>query len=108
VALGLLKITGGDVAGTILGATNYGRDSDSIATMGGAIAGALGGVDVVPREWRETVGRESRLDLAATGLTMAAVAAEIFTADEKAFAHRQAAFGALQSRDAWATDVEGH
>ena len=25
----------------ILGATNYGRDSDSIATMGGAIAGAL-------------------------------------------------------------------
>ena len=25
------------------GATNYGRDSDSIATMGGAIAGALGG-----------------------------------------------------------------
>ena len=45
VALGLLLVTGGDVAGTILGATNYGRDSDSIATMGGAIAGALGGED---------------------------------------------------------------
>ena len=28
--------------GTILGATNYGRDSDSIATMGGAIAGRPG------------------------------------------------------------------
>lgn len=108
VALGLLKITGGDVTGTILGATNYGRDSDSIATMGGAIAGALGGVDAVPAEWRETVGRASRLDLAATGLTMAAVAAEIFAADEKAFAHRQAAFGALQSRDAGAREVEEH
>jgi ADP-ribosylglycohydrolase len=92
IALGLLKVTGGAVAGTILGATNYGRDSDSIATMGGAIAGALGGVEAVPEEWRETVGRASRLDLAATGHTMAAVATEIFAADEAAFAHRRAAF----------------
>ena len=43
VALGLLKATGGDARGTILGATNSGRDSDSIATVGGALAGALGG-----------------------------------------------------------------
>ena len=95
VALGLLLVTGGDVVGTILGATNYGRDSDSIATMGGAIAGALGGVDAVPADWRETVGRASRLDLAATGLTMAEVAAEIFAADEAAFAARRSAVDAL-------------
>ena len=107
VALGLLKITEGDVTGSILGATNYGRDSDSIATMGGAIAGALGGADSVPEDWRETVGRASRLDLAAIGLTMAAVAAEVFTADEKAFAQRQAAFGALQSSDSAPTDRKG-
>lgn len=97
VALGLLKITDGDVAETILGATNYGRDSDSIATMGGAIAGALGGTESVPEDWRETVGRESRLDLAATGLTMAAVAAEIFAADEEAFGRRRAAFADLKT-----------
>jgi hypothetical protein len=97
VALGLLAVTGGDVAGTILGATNYGRDSDSIATMGGAIAGALGGADAVPADWRETVGRESRLDLAATGLTMAEVATEIFAADEAAFAARRSAMDGLRT-----------
>ena len=63
--------------------------------MGGAIAGALGGADAVPADWRETVGRASRLDLAATGLAMAEVAAEIFAADEAAFAARRSAMDAL-------------
>ena len=43
IALGLLAATGGDCAETVLGGVNYGRDSDSIASMGGALAGALGG-----------------------------------------------------------------
>ena len=55
VALGFLKATGGEARGTVLGATNYGRDSDSIATMGGALAGALGGESAVPADWAETV-----------------------------------------------------
>jgi ADP-ribosylglycohydrolase len=95
VALGLLLITGGDVAGTILGATNYGRDSDSIATMGGAIAGALGGAAAVPADWRDTVARASRLDLAASGILMAEVAAEVFAADQAAFAARRSAMEVL-------------
>jgi ADP-ribosylglycohydrolase len=95
VALGLLKATGGDARGTILGATNYGRDSDSIATMGGALAGALGGEAAIPTDWAETVGTASRLDLRAGGRTMAAVAAEIFAADETAWLQRREAFGGL-------------
>ena len=95
VALGLLKATGGDPRGTILGATNYGRDSDSIATMGGALAGALGGEAAIPNDWAETVGTASRLDLRAGGQTMAAVAAEIFAADETAWLQRREAFGGL-------------
>ncbi|MEJ7650890.1 MAG: ADP-ribosylglycohydrolase family protein [Nakamurella sp.] len=95
VALGFLAVTGGDVRGCILGATNYGRDSDSIATMGGAIAGALGGESSVPAEWVETVSRESRLDLRAGGLRMAAVAQAIRSADVAAFARREHAFAAL-------------
>ena len=96
VALGLLLVTGGDVAGTILGATNYGRDSDSIATMGGAIAGALGGEDSVPADWREHVSTACRgWTLRATGRAMADVAAEIFAADEAAFAARLTAMDAL-------------
>jgi ADP-ribosylglycohydrolase len=95
VALGLLKATRGDARGTILGATNYGRDSDSIATMGGALAGALGGEAAIPAEWADTVGTSSRLDLRAGGRTMAAVAAEIFAADEAAWHQRYEAFGGL-------------
>ena len=44
IALGFLVVTGGDFEETIFGGTNYGRDNDSIAGMGGAIAGALHGV----------------------------------------------------------------
>ena len=99
VALGFLAVTGGDVRGCILGATNYGRDSDSIATMGGAIAGALGGESSVPAEWVETVARESRLDLRAGGLRMAAVAQAIRTADAAAFTRREQAFAALTATD---------
>ncbi len=39
---------GGDFRPAVLGAVNYGRDADSIATMAGAICAALGGPTVVP------------------------------------------------------------
>jgi len=81
LALGMLVLADGDYRAAVLGGVNYGRDSDSIATMAGALAGALHGVDAVPAEWRETVGTASRLDLTAGGLTMAAVAREIHAAD---------------------------
>jgi len=97
VALGFLKVTGGDVRGSILGATNYGRDSDSIATMGGAIAGALGGERAVPAEWVEAVSAGSRLDLRSGGLAMAEVAQEIFAADEADFRRRSARMASLTS-----------
>lgn len=95
VALGLLRVTGADPRETILGATNYGRDSDSIATMGGAIAGALGGESSVPIEWVDEVASASRLDLRAGGLRMAAVAAEIFAADEESWHRRREAVHSL-------------
>ena len=48
VAFGLLLAHDGDYRGAVLGAVNYGRDSDSIAVMAGALAGALGGAAAVP------------------------------------------------------------
>jgi ADP-ribosylglycohydrolase len=94
VALGFLKVTG-DVRGCVLGATNYGRDSDSIATMGGAIAGALHGAAGVPPDWAEQVGAASRLDLRRGGTVMAEVAAEVFRADVREAAAHHAAVEAL-------------
>ncbi|HWM75085.1 MAG TPA: ADP-ribosylglycohydrolase family protein, partial [Nocardioides sp.] len=60
VALGFLLIADGDWQQTVLGGVNYGRDADSIATMGGALAGALGGRSVVPAGLVEAVGTSSR------------------------------------------------
>ncbi|MGW6457220.1 ADP-ribosylglycohydrolase family protein [Streptomyces sp. NPDC055078] len=91
VALGMLVVCGGDYRRTVLGSVNYGRDCDSIATMSGAIAGALGGESVVPREWAEQVAEASRLDLGAPARELAAVAREVFVRDtERRRAHESA------------------
>jgi ADP-ribosylglycohydrolase len=95
VALGLLVATGGDFAETVLGGVNYGRDADSIASMGGAIAGALLGRDGVRADWADQVVQASRIDLDALGSEMAAVTREIFARDAARHADRAAAFDAL-------------
>jgi ADP-ribosylglycohydrolase len=81
IALGLLVATGGDYAETVLGGVNYGRDSDSIASMGGALAGALGGVGALRSDWVDEVSAASLIDVEEAGRVMAVVAAEIFAKD---------------------------
>ena len=95
VALGLLLATGGDYAETVLGGVNYGRDSDSIASMGGALAGALGGREAVPREWVEEVSAASRIDVEEAGREMAAIAVEIFEKDVRRHERRARAVEGL-------------
>jgi ADP-ribosylglycohydrolase len=98
IALGLLVATGGDYTETMLGGVNYGRDSDSIASMGGAIAGALG--SPVPREWIDEIGAASKLDLEEPGRTMAEVAEEIFAKDRERFEARARALAQLSGEPA--------
>lgn len=89
IALGMLLVGGGDYRRTVLGSVNYGRDCDSIATMSGALAGALG--SEVPADWAETVAEASRLDLEAPARTLAQVAREVFARDlERRAAHEEA------------------
>lgn len=95
VALGMLVTAKGDYQQAVLGGVNYGRDSDSIASMAGAIAGALHGAEGVPPSWREAVAKASRLDLEEPGRTMAAVAREIFRADRRRTEEHVACFTAL-------------
>ncbi|MFF4228359.1 ADP-ribosylglycohydrolase family protein [Streptomyces sp. NPDC001820] len=94
IALGMLLVSGGDYRRTVLGSVNYGRDCDSIATMAGAIAGALHGEAAVPSDWAKSVAEASRLDLHAPATALTAVSREIFDRDttrrrthESAFAH---------------------
>jgi ADP-ribosylglycohydrolase len=95
VALGFLVATNGDFEETVLGGVNYGRDSDSIASMGGALAGALGGRAGLRRDWVDEVGEASKLDLEQPGHVMASVALEIFARDTARHAERAKAMDDL-------------
>lgn len=92
VALGMLKATGGDYTSTVLGGVNYGRDSDSIAQMGGAVAGALHGEGVVPHHWLTQVSRASQRDFAEVADALSAVANEIFERDRARWEQRAKSF----------------
>jgi ADP-ribosylglycohydrolase len=95
IALGMAIVAGGDYREAVLGAVNYGRDSDSIATMAGAVTGALGGGAVVPAEWLDEVSRASRIDLVAPATTLVNVAGEIWRRDTERVVAREAARAAL-------------
>ncbi|MFI5706314.1 ADP-ribosylglycohydrolase family protein [Kribbella sp. NPDC051620] len=88
VALGFVLVSGGDVREAVLGGTNYGRDADSIASMAGAITGALSGVAGVPADWASAIADASKTDLEQPGRVMASVALELHLSDARRFAHR--------------------
>jgi ADP-ribosylglycohydrolase len=96
IDLGFALVAGGDYREAVLGAVNYGRDSDSIATMAGAITGALGGAGVVPGEWLDEVTRASRIDLVAPATTLVDVATEIWQRDTERASARDSARRSLQ------------
>ncbi|MFE2147532.1 ADP-ribosylglycohydrolase family protein [Streptomyces sp. NPDC059456] len=95
IALGMLIVSDGAYEGSVLGAVNYGRDCDSIATMAGAIAGALSGAGAVPPAWAKQVAEASRLDLHAPASALAAVAREVFALDRARRRDHESAFHAL-------------
>ncbi|MFE8959777.1 ADP-ribosylglycohydrolase family protein [Streptomyces iakyrus] len=100
VALGMVIVARGDYRHAVLGAVNYGRDCDSIATMAGALAGALG--SPVPEDWAKTVAEASRLDLWEPATALTAVAREIFARDvARRRVHEQAfaSLGGLECSD---------
>jgi len=95
VAFGFVLVSEGDVRRAVLGGTNYGRDADSIASMAGAITGALGGLSAVPADWAANIAEASKTDLEAPGRVMASVARDLRAADAERWARRTAALDAL-------------
>ncbi|MDX2003836.1 MAG: ADP-ribosylglycohydrolase family protein [Meiothermus sp.] len=92
VALGMLVAAKGSYTDTVWGGVNYGRDSDSIASMGGAIAGALGGEKAVPKAWIDKVTAASRKDFKGVADALARVALEVLEKDRKRYQERLDAF----------------
>jgi ADP-ribosylglycohydrolase len=94
IALGMLVVAGGNFEQSILGGANYGRDCDSIASMAGAIAGTLHGVQAIRSTWIQQVNNINRCDLTETALGLAALASRLQRDQleqsrqrEKTFAH---------------------
>jgi hypothetical protein len=54
-ALAICFIAGKDTKQAIVGATNLGRDADTIAGIAGELVGALYGIDALPTPWVEKV-----------------------------------------------------
>ena len=77
LALAMVMVSNGDYKESVLGGVNYGRDSDSIATMAGAICGAMHGKEAIPAEWLATVERESKRNFHETGRLISEIATEI-------------------------------
>nr|WP_246299731.1 ADP-ribosylglycohydrolase family protein [Nocardioides panaciterrulae] len=103
VALGMVLVADGDYEAAVLGGVNYGRDADSIASMAGAICGALGGHGSVRSDWATTVAEASRTPLEPAGRTIAGVAREVFVKDAERARLREARRTALTG----AGDVAG-
>lgn len=93
VALGMLLLSAGDYRASVLGSVNYGRDCDSIATMAGALAGALG--SPVPEDWSKTVADASRLDLWEPARALTEVTREVFARDVRRRRAHEAAFATI-------------
>ena len=55
VALGMIYIAKGDPWRAVVGCTNFGRDGDSSGAVAGLIAGALKGIDALPKDMVEQV-----------------------------------------------------
>jgi len=62
VALAIFALSGGDFESTVVGCVNFGRDADTIGTIGGAIAGAFCGGSRIRPEWRGAVEKVTPVD----------------------------------------------
>jgi ADP-ribosylglycohydrolase len=77
-AFALLALGGGDVRRSIEYAANFGRDTDTIASMVGAIAGASRGLTAIPADWVEEMGEAAVEEAAAVADQLIEVAGQKF------------------------------
>lgn len=54
-ALAMFYLANGDAQNSIIYAANFGRDTDTLATMAGSIAGAYQGIQMLRKDWVEQV-----------------------------------------------------
>ena len=75
LTLALFSVADGDPERCVTFAANFGRDTDTMAAMAGAIAGAFGGVGAIRSDWVEKVKRNADQDQEELARRLAAAAA---------------------------------
>ncbi len=88
VSMAMLLRADGDFRETVCASAEYGEDADSIAGMAGALAGALGGVQVIPEEWRHYCDQQNRRTYGDLAQQLAGVTREIATRDQQRLSQR--------------------
>lgn len=73
-AFGFFAANDGDAMGSIIGAVNVGYDTDTIATMSGAIAGAYCGAKAYPEHFLPTLEQANHLEIEKLAKDLTAIA----------------------------------
>ena len=73
-AFALATLAGGDLRRGVELAANFGRDTDTIASMTGALCGAVGGPDAIPETWITALGPAAVADAEALAARLAELA----------------------------------
>ena len=81
LALGFLVQAQGDYRTAVLGAVNYGRDSDSIAGMVGSLIGTLRGKRALPERWTSEISVRNGIDFAAAAASLYDLFERVYAAD---------------------------
>jgi len=77
-AFALFRLTRGDFEEGVVNAANFGRDSDTLAALVGALSGAMHGAGIIPPDWIERTRRPAGRCLRFTaGLDIEAVARDL-------------------------------
>ncbi len=74
LTLGLFLLAGGDVEKCVTYGANFGRDADTIASMCGAIGGALRGVESIRADWVAKAKKVTQRDQEALAESLAGLA----------------------------------
>lgn len=99
IALAFLLITDGAFEPAVCGAANYGRDCDSIASMAGAIAGAMHGDAAIRPAWIARIDEANRVDLGAMARDLALVAERLQRREFAEALRRSEQFALLMATD---------
>jgi ADP-ribosylglycohydrolase len=97
LALAYLVVSGGDFSEAVLGAVNYGRDSDSIAGMAGAIIGAMKGKSGLPERWSSEIASRNKIDFDAAARDLYGLFERDYAAAFEAAQARQAALSSMMA-----------